>query len=227
MNSRHNALHLVVWLALAGGFAEAQERFDHLVRNDFFAGFAGDQAALERGMKVCEEILSTEPKHAEALAWHGSGLLFAAGKAFEKGDFAKGGELWTRSMKEMDDAVQLKPDSVAILAPRGAVLLTASRGMPNAAQAQPLIQKGLADYEKIYAIQKDHFEQLSGHARGELLYGLGEGYHRLGDETRARDYFEKLLAIGKISQHEADARQWLETKTVPQRLFSCNGCHTK
>src|SRR5262245_52294786 len=44
-------------------------RFDYLVREHFFAGFAGDQSALERGMKICEEALSANPKHAEAMVW--------------------------------------------------------------------------------------------------------------------------------------------------------------
>src|SRR5262245_15120454 len=43
-----------------------RERFDYLVREDYFAGLAGDQAALERAIKVCEEALAKNPKHAEA-----------------------------------------------------------------------------------------------------------------------------------------------------------------
>jgi len=50
------------------------DRFDHVVRNDFFAGFAGDEEALERAMKVSGETLAANPEHAEALVWHGAGL---------------------------------------------------------------------------------------------------------------------------------------------------------
>ena len=32
-------------------------RFDDKVRNDFFSGFFGNQAALERGMKVTAEVI--------------------------------------------------------------------------------------------------------------------------------------------------------------------------
>src|SRR5579862_9491448 len=39
----------------------AQERFDMRVRNDFFAGFAGNQEALDRAMKICEEELARNP----------------------------------------------------------------------------------------------------------------------------------------------------------------------
>ncbi len=87
----------------------SRERFDFLVRADFFAGFAGDQAALERGMKVCEAALAKNPNHAEALVWRGGGLVFIAGQSFQKGDFGKGVELWDRGLKEMDRAVELEP----------------------------------------------------------------------------------------------------------------------
>ena len=54
------------------------QRFDMVVRADFFAGFAGDEARLAKGMATCEEVLAVTPNHAEALVWHGSGLAFNA-----------------------------------------------------------------------------------------------------------------------------------------------------
>lgn len=63
---------------LAAGIAasgqNAPARFDMRVRGDFFAGFAGDEERLRRGMEVCERALQDDPQHAEALVWHGSGL---------------------------------------------------------------------------------------------------------------------------------------------------------
>jgi len=32
-------------------------------------------------MKACEETLAQNPKHAEALVWHGAGLFYQSGKA--------------------------------------------------------------------------------------------------------------------------------------------------
>src|SRR5262245_45779758 len=103
--------------------APAQQRFDLKVRNDFFAGLAGNQEALDRGMKACEEALAADPKNAEAMVWHGSGLYFQAGRAFQSGDQQKGMDLWTRGLKEMKTAEELAPDSIGVLIPRGAVLL--------------------------------------------------------------------------------------------------------
>src|SRR5262249_30281967 len=79
-----------------------REPFDYLVGEDYFAGLAGDQAALERAIKVCEEALAKNPKHAEALVWHGSGLMLRSRFAFQKGDIRNGAQWWERGLDEMD-----------------------------------------------------------------------------------------------------------------------------
>jgi hypothetical protein len=126
------------------GLAAAQERFDMRVRNDFFAGFAGNQEALDRGMKLCEDELAQNPTNAAALVWHGSGVFFESGTYFRAGDRAKGGEFWQRGLGEMDKAVAMAPDTLGVRIPRGAVLLTASRSLPNAEMARPLIERASA-----------------------------------------------------------------------------------
>src|ERR1700733_13032106 len=72
-------------LLLIGGASllPAQDRFDFKVRNYFFAGFAGDAASLEKGMKICEDSIAVDPKNAQALVWHGAGLFYASGQAFQ------------------------------------------------------------------------------------------------------------------------------------------------
>src|ERR1700682_3999533 len=137
-------------LVLLGGagLLLAQDRFDFQVRNYFFAGFAGDVASLEKGMKICEDSLVADPKNAEALVWHGAGLFYESGQAFQKQDMQKGGELWAKGLKEMDEAVAVAPDQLGVVIPRGAVLLTASKYVPSPEMARPLIEKGVADFEK-------------------------------------------------------------------------------
>jgi hypothetical protein len=62
---------------------EQETRFDRLVRADFFAGLASDKEAFARAMQLIEETLTANPRHAEALVWRGSGLLFQAGQAYQ------------------------------------------------------------------------------------------------------------------------------------------------
>src|ERR1044071_4117912 len=68
-------------LTLSAGVARARpddkdkpryERFDLKIREDFFAGLRGDRERLANGMKLAEATIKKNPKHAEALSWHGS-----------------------------------------------------------------------------------------------------------------------------------------------------------
>ena len=203
----------------------AGARFDLVVRTDFFAGFAGDQARLAKGMAACEEVLASTPNHAEALVWHGSGLAFNAGIAFRNGDMKTGGELWQRGMEEMDRAASLEPDNVGVRIPRGALLLQATRNMPPD-MARPLIEKAVGDYEHVLALQSAYFSTLGDHPKGELLFGLAEGYSRLGNAEKARTNFERLIADAPTSGQAPKARSWLATGAIPKSEgLGCVGCH--
>lgn len=204
--------------------AQTTDRFDLKVRQDFFAGFGGDKDALDRGMKACEDTLAANPKNAEALVWHGGGVLFQAGMAFQNGDQEKGTEMWTRGLKEMQTAVDLAPDNVGVRIPRGAVLLASSHYMP-AEMARPLIETGLSDYARTYELQKPYFATIGTHPRGELLFGLAEGYSRIGDQEKASAFFD---LIGKDLPNTVYAKRaslWSETKSLPLNQTGCVGCH--
>jgi tetratricopeptide (TPR) repeat protein len=226
------AAALGVWL-LATGVAFTQqrsttapsERFDVAVRADFFAGFQGDAARLERAMARCDEELARNPNHPEALVWRGGGLLFQAGTAFQQGDFQKGMELWQRGLAEMNRAVSLAPDDVAVRIPRGATLFEVSRHVPPA-QGAPLLKLALEDYEHALQLQEKagHFQRLSAHAKGELLFGLAEGWARAGDHQKARDYFTRLTRDAADSGRVEYARAWLDGQP-PASPGRCTGCH--
>lgn len=217
------------WLIRANTSPTAQEktekRFDHLVRADYFAGLAGDDESLDRAMKLCEETLAKNPKHAEAMVWHGAGLLFISSKFFQKGDIQKGMEFWNRGLKEMDEAVALEPNNVGVLIPRGAALMPASRFVRSPDQSRALLQKGVNDYERVLEIQKTYFANLSGHARGELLFGLAGGWQRLGNAEKSRGYFERIVNEAQGSERQKQAKAFLDTGTLPASTQSCTGCH--
>jgi hypothetical protein len=218
-------LAIALMLGLGQNGTAPRERFDMVVRTDFFAGFAGDPARLQKGMQTCEQILMTNPRHAEALVWHGSGLFFQAGQAFAAGDMARGGELSGRGLAEMNRAVSLEPDNVGVLIPQGAMLLIGSRNIPGDA-GRMLLEQAVGDYEKVLAIQAPYFSTLGDHPKGELLFGLAEGYARLGRPEVARRYFEQLIRDAPGSGQAPRARTWLETGVVPKgEGLGCVGCH--
>jgi tetratricopeptide (TPR) repeat protein len=218
-------LAVALMLGIGQNGTAPAERFDMLVRTDFFAGFAGDEARLRKGMEACEQILATNPRHAEALVWHGSGLLFQGGMAFGAGDSQRGGELFGRGLEEMNRAVGLEPDNVGVLIPQAAVLLVATRTMPADA-ARPLLEQAVGNYEKVLAIQAPYFSTLGDHPKGELLFGLAEGYGRLGKPDLARRYFERLIKDAPGSGQAPRARSWLDTGSIPKTEgLGCVGCH--
>jgi hypothetical protein len=204
------------------------QRFDELVRTDFFAGVAGDAAALDRAMRLIEATLDADPRRPDVLVWHGSGLIARAVQSVEKGGVPASDSLWKRGLQEMNEAVALDPDNVAVLIPRGATLLEVSRSVPDADQAKGLLATGVADYEKVLVLQAPYFKYLSEHSRGELLFGLAEGLHRLGERDRARTYFERLRSEARNSEYGSMGTAWLNDPSgATARQRGCVGCHYK
>lgn len=213
---------LAVFLAAAAGPLLAQ-RFDNVVRADFFAGYGGDAARLARGMDTCEKALAADPKNAAALVWHGGGLYFRSGQKFRAGDWQAGLEMQARGLKEMDDAVALRPDQQTLI-PRGAVLLASAPFLPDP-DARPLTEKGIADWERVLELQRG--EATPGvHSRGELLGGLAVGYRILGNQEKSAAYLKRIVAELPGSPYADRAKGWLEhPESLRKTDRFCIGCH--
>jgi len=210
---------------LSAGVLLSQDRFDFKVRNYFFAGLAGDRASLDKGMKICEEILANDPKQPEALVWHGTGLITESREAFQRGDQQSGSELWQRGLDEMDQAAELAPNDLGVRIVRGAVLLVASQYLPEQA-ARPLIEKGLTDYEKAYSVQGPDLSRLGTHKSGELMIGLADGYARLGQKDQAEQWFQRIQKDLPETPYAKSATTWLLTRNLAPREAGCLSCHT-
>ena len=158
-------------------------RFDELIRDDFFAGLGGDQARLDRAMRVAEQALAGDPDHAPALVWHGSGLIYRSAAVFRAGDQAGALELVDRGLAKMDRAVRLAPDDIAILIPRGATLLRLAEAAAFAPRAPGWLDAAVASYRHALALEGARFDQRPEHVRGELLGGIAEGLEIAGHAT--------------------------------------------
>jgi hypothetical protein len=177
-------------------------------------------------MKICEEVLARNPNHAEAMVWHGGGLFLESGSAFRAGDLENARTLLERANIEMDRAVELQPDSVAVRAPRGAVLMSASRVMPPDLGG-PMLERALRDYEHVLKLQAGRFASLGEHPRGELLFGLAEGSSRAGHMERATALFSRIVSELPNTVYAKRAAKWLETKTLDRSETGCVGCHAR
>ena len=206
-------------------------RFHDLVRYDFFAGLGGDREAFDRAMKLCEETLAQNPRHAQAMVWHGSGLLFLSGQAFQRNDMSTGFDLWQRGLKQMSDAVAQQPDDLTVLVPRGATLLSVSKYDPDPASMQEILKTGVADFEKVLQLQQPYFQKLSQHEKGELLSGLADGWCRLGDLHKSRQYLRQVIQDCAGSEYARRASDFLKINDATEfqqkcKSLSCIGCHT-
>jgi predicted Zn-dependent protease len=208
-----------------GAVSRGQDRYDLKVRNDFFTGMMGDAAALERGMKAAEATLAENPKHAEALVWHGGGLYYLAGQAFMKGDPKKGMELAQKAIEEMDRAVELAPDDVAVRVPRGATLLTATR-YQQGPHVQALLERAAADFAHTYKLQASYIDKLGEHPKGELLFALADANARMGEKETARGFYERATKEMPGTVYAKYAAEWLETGKLEARKAGCLGCHS-
>lgn len=200
-------------------------RFDHRVRTAFFAGFSGDAASLGKAMKVCEEVLAANPKHAEALVWHGAGMFYQSGQLFRSGEREKGMELYEKGLREMDEAVALEPDRIGVRIPRGAILLTASRAMPQNPMRAGLLERGLQDYGRAFEIQRPILDKMGEHPKGELLFGLAEGWSRAGDVAKAQTFFDMIVSEMPGTPYAERANLWLTNRSLPMEKTGCIGCH--
>jgi tetratricopeptide (TPR) repeat protein len=223
------ALLTAVGLSIsAAGAAGAQmaERFDYLVREDMFRGFAGDTAAFERAMALCETRLAADPNNAEALVWHGTGLLLRAGEAVRTGDHDKGAALNRAGLAEMAKAVALRPNDISVLIPRGSVMLAAGMRIPDLERARRFFETAVGDFEKVLALQQPYLEGLPPHPKGELLAALAEGWSRLGEMQKSRLYLTRMVAELPDTPYAAAATARLENPATGARI-TCLGCHTK
>lgn len=204
---------------------EPASRFDHAVRNDFFAGFTGDAAALERAMRTTSRVLAAQPDHAEALVWHGSGLFFQSGQFFRHGDSQRGMELWTKGLQMMDRAVELAPDHIGVRVPRGSTLLTTARFVPPD-MAPQLVTRASADFTRTFELQRDRIAAMPEHPKGELLSALAEIHELQGRRDQSRAILEQIVRELAASPYARRASKWLAEGMPGPRERSCIGCHT-
>lgn len=232
MISRSLFLAFLSLLSSAAAWAQLElespsVRLDKVVRNDFFAGMMGDKAKLDRGMKFCEDILASDSKHPEALVWHGGGLLTRAENAYRAGEPSLGDKLWEMGLREMNTAVTLQPNNMAVLIGRSATIVGVAQSGWDASDAnsRALLESALRDYEKVYEWQKPAFDKLSNHSRGELLFGLASGWSILGHHEKARYFLSRIIEKCAGTDYETEAQTWLKGKSETVIQHDCRGCH--
>ena len=217
------ALLAALLLALPAGAQEPQ-RFDEKVRELFFAGFAGNQDALQRGMAMCEETLAADPDHPGALVWQASGWFYQSSFAFAEGDPETGMALYNNAVAQFDRAVALAPNSLETLIPRAAVYLSVAPYVAHAPTRNQLLETVVGDYTKVLELRAPVFRSLTVHSRGELLGAMAEALWLLEKRDEAGVYLDRMIAELPDSPYALMAQQQLDDPETRAQL-TCLGCH--
>jgi hypothetical protein len=243
------ALVVIVAANLQRAFADGSPppttapAFVDLIRDDFFSG---DTTRFQHAMQICEQTLAKNPADAQAMVWHGAGLVGTAQRYFQESSRGFSGHmqmaaeiknraivLQNRGLKEMDAALALDPESVEVLIPRGSTYLSIARADADAGEAKGFATTGANDFEKVLQIQtrQSTFAHLTTHARGELLFGLADGRVLLGNTDDAKHYLQRIVTDCAKSDYATRATDWLGTTGGSElvkkaKAYSCIGCHT-
>jgi hypothetical protein len=191
-----------------------------------FAGMDGDTAAFDRAMKLIADTLAADPSHAEALVWRGDGRLFLAGQAFQRGAIAEGRTLSAEGLADMERAVALSPNDIAVRVPRATGLMPFARGLRpfDRAAADRLTAIAVGDFEFVVAASLPNWSKLGEHGRGELLGALAEGWLTVGETAKANAYLDRMTGElpGTPYAKNAAVRRADPAAKVP---LTCLGCH--
>jgi tetratricopeptide (TPR) repeat protein len=214
-------------LMVLGSVAVGAQEFDfERIRNDFFAGAAGNAAALRRAIDTTERALAEDPKNAQALSVHGFGTVLDGGQAYQKGDALRGTELVQRGLAEMNEAAGLAPSDGLVRVLRGILLQQVSRQMPPAMQA-PMLEDARSDFQFLFDAQAGVLDQLGPHRLGELLQALGDIHSRQGRADDAQRYYAMIRQKLPDTEYAKRAVEWMRTRApLPAERTTCVGCHT-
>ena len=205
-------------------------RFDECIRDDAFAGYAGDPDALRRAWCRTQTTLEQDPEHAEALSWRGGLTLFLSGFAYRSRDFSEGGRLQEQGFGDLDRSLELGSDNVGV---RVQHMMSMVAALPYAS--------GDHRTELLEAAQRDldfRLESLTGrspsvHTQGELWAVRVQLQHnralssspeeRPDHQRRLQQMLQTMRSELAGSAYAGAASCWLTGKTEAQ--IGCLGCH--
>ncbi len=180
-------------------------------RRKFFAVFRGDFATFERAYAEIEAMVKKNPRDARALVWLGNGQTVKGGLLLVKNQREASLELLARSRKTLDRAVALRPDDPNIYMMRAATLYIQGQYWPPKDLPRSTWERLRDDCLKfIRHMGPARMPKVSIHVRGEVYGELGIAHARLGEKAKAREAFERVIALCPGTDYEARAKKELE-----------------
>jgi len=199
------------------------------VREDIFAGFLdNDLERFQRGMKKADDILAADPNALDALCWRAGGEYYLAVRAAEAGDKAKFKTLHDRAeasfaqAKAMAEKGPRQASAVYYIILGGTLTIFADR-LPEELR-RPAWERVKLNYGMTRELQKDVFDRMPVHHRGEVLSGMAQAALRLGDEASATTLLETIITTLPSTPYEPFAKKALATMDAKAKI-ACLTCH--
>ena len=180
-------------------------------RQKFFSVFRGDLKTFNAAYAEIETMVKKDPKDARALVWLGNGQTVRAATAKFLNPKADPTKALEESRRTLDRAVALRPEDPNIYMMRAATLYI--QGQVWAPDQLPkVVWETLRDdcNRFIKFIGPKRMPLVSIHVRGEAYGELGIAYLRLGDKTKARETFQKLIQLNPNTRYAERAQKELE-----------------
>ena len=173
------------------------------VREDLFAGFLADSMEdFNRGVAKLDHILAEIPDDPSALAFRASADIYLAVRAAEAGRADEYERLFASSNRLFDRSQAVQPDrSIAYLAITGGMATIVGDRIPEKHRRQ-VWQRGLNSYLQLEQAQKEAFDKMPVHHRGEVLGGIAQdGYPVDSGNPNILWFWDFLGFCNRVNNH--------------------------
>ena len=198
-----------------------------IVREDIFAGYmVKDMVRLARGEAMLEQLDKERPEQRQHVrAWQGGAATFRAVLAYERGDRAEGGRLYSAGQSRFDEALKLGPNDGGVWAVIATVNGLFADRLPVEARVAAW-NTAYDFYRKLGAQQMATMDKLPSHFKGELLAGLVMSAQRTGHQEEFTVALDRMIELTENTPYSRTARTWKENPdTVAHSSLLCKNCH--
>ena len=196
------------------------------VREDLFAGWiANDLDTFGRGVRKLDLYLNDHPDDIDALSWKYLVIAYRMRQALAAGDHAAYHRLLAAAKEVRQKAFAGDAHDPTPYIIVGSSLVRLASSAPEQDRAW-MYGDGRELLNKLPGIQKDYFETLPAHMRGELWSQIAFASDRLGDRAERDRVIGEMLAKLQGSPYETRARHWQKLSNLTSEGdYTCLSCH--
>lgn len=184
--------------------------FEKAVIEDYVKSADGDAQALERLREACEAAVAADEQNAEALAWRGAARMFDAGAASDDGNFMAAMNHVNGALSDLKRARELEPANPGVRIIAAQTLLALAQNHPIEQMAQNYAKQGIEDANAGLKALYPNWKEQSPELKGRIILGVAQAWDRLGDSTRARDWFNRVLGAVPGTAWAEQAQAWID-----------------